>query len=212
MAVGNVTPDTGFTGGASRTISHNHDGNTILLGVGSYDTNTKITSVTWNGTAVNLLKTSYDGGGGENNIVHWYGLATSDAGTHDVVVSYSPNSPYGANYVVVSIIDAHASPFGETGGDFNNSDASPLSNTISMTAGSIAFDICSSSSTTPTVDSSQDELTNAALGGERVFASYKLDATEMVWTYSGSIRRAHAIIEVKTGAAPVRKWFFGGRT
>lgn len=139
-------------------------------------------------------------------------MATSDTGTHDVVVNYSPNSPYGANYVVISIIDAHASPFGATGGDFNNADASPLSNTISMTAGSIAFDICSSASTTLTADASQDELTNAVFGGERVFASYKLDAAEMVWTYSGSIRRAHAIIEVKSGAAAVRKWFFGGRT
>lgn len=167
-----------------------------------YTTQPNITSMVWNGTetltpAVAAVYVSAD----DTQIST---RANPTTGAHSLVVNFSPNTPYGAVVTAESYIGVAAA--GNTNTINGAALTSPESLSITVASGGMATDSIAGdglggdnfvpgSGQTPT-------FTPQAFGGEAVAASYKADATAMVWTWSGGVRRAaHAVLELTPAAA-----------
>lgn len=189
----------GDLGGTTHTLAHTVGvgSNTALFVTGSYNG-----SVTYNGVALTMLKTS-----GEAAI---WGLVAPAAGTHDIVqtTTFSTN----VNLHAISLFGVDQTTMSDASGGSNSAfQDSPLSNTIAVSAGGWAIDrVTGFSGTNDFVPASgQTEIADfytASSGGNRDASSYKAGATSMGWTWttpSSSAAVSHAIVAVKAagGAA-----------
>lgn len=202
--VNTPTANVNLTGGASISFSFQCNTGTDLLVIkfATYELSANITSMTFDGNALTPRANSADQ---DSEIVHSYTLTAPPTGSSKTLqINFSPNSSFGGTTIPICVSGAHpTTPIGNTANFNSGSQASPLSTAISMSAGSMAIDVTSTSgSSVTTHDASQTLIYEGDWGGsERASASYKLAATNMVWTYSGSRRVAHVIIEVKAAAS-----------
>jgi hypothetical protein len=185
-----------FTVGASA--------NELTVRHACYDTDQVITGITYGGVALTCLTIASDIAHNQNNSVQIWGLQNPPVGANNIVVTYNGTRQYEGGMIVTSHIGVTAYgnkvPNGTGGGNgFIGSDSSPLTTNISSSgADAVVLDMTCTNGTL-TVDASQTSIGNTSVGGERMSASSKNAATAMTWTFSGTIRTAHALIELIGG-------------
>ena len=186
------------------TLQTCYVGHHSFLTVDESPVQTNIASVTYNGVALTLqTRTTF-----ESDDTHIYTLVAPATGApHDLVFNYSPNVLFGAHIDPVCLSGVHqTTPIGNVVSSYSAAATSPRSDAISMTAGSLAYDIVTCNCT-PTVVGSQTQNYNVVWGGERAASSRLLDATAMAWTFSGTPRFAHSVVEIRAAGAAAPTFF-----
>ena len=91
LGIGNKSEGVVADSEVSKTWSHNHNGDYLVVGIGLTSCNTNLTSlsVTYDGVAMTRIGTASNGTGAGKPHVFLYGLATTNTGAHNVVVSWT---------------------------------------------------------------------------------------------------------------------------
>ncbi len=201
-----ATIDTSFTGGSSATVSATIGGSAdfLQLNFGTYasingGTAGGISGVTWNGTSM-VQKVTATQAADVAEGVAIYGLVAPATGTHNAVINFSPNCPFGGGVVIASWIGVdQTTPVDATASFASLTGTSPQALSVSVSAGGFASD-CIQIDGAPTADGSQTGIAANVQGGDYIGASYKASASAMQWTFSGTHRLAHAIIAIKAAS------------
>ena len=177
----------------------------MLVAHTAYEVDNTISGVTYNGVSMTALNIASDIAHNQNDSVQVFGLINPAAGAHNIVVTYSSNRQYEGGLMVVTFSGVTAVgnkvPVDTAGGaGFVAADTSPLTDNITSGADQIVVDFTCANGTL-TVDASQTQLFNQAVGGERQSASTKVNASSMVWTFTGTLRTAHSLIALNGAAA-----------
>jgi hypothetical protein len=174
-----------------------------------FDVDTNLTDVKYNGVAMTPLTiASVNNHASQSENVMAFGLANPAVGTHPILCTYTGGRQYDgfmipSSWKDVSAIGAKVPSVTSGGSGFNPSATSPLSTPITMAPGSVAVSGAYISAAT-TIDGSQTLLGSLTDdGGENIKSSYKLDATAMITTFTGSARAAQLVIELMgAGGSP----------
>ncbi len=200
-----ATTDNSFSGGGTATYSLTVDASTDFLEIQwiSYASVYNISSVVWNGvTMTQLVASTLTVDTGEDAAI--YGLAAPATGTHNLVINFSPNCPYGGAIVEKdwSGVD-QTTPVDNTAGINPAVPASPQTLSITVSAGGVASDVVNTGGATPIVDGSQTEDFNSTAGGDHFGSSHKASASAMTWTWMSSTPSAlsHVIIALKVASS-----------
>lgn len=175
---------------------------------GSYDSfDTTHQTATFNGVSATLQT----GAGHTAEDITVYTLASPATGAaHDFIVTYSSVAPPFGGYIqAFCLTGTNAStPVGQKTATFNVTDSSPMSDTITSASDSLVFDAGTTNwIATITPDASQTQLYNSfwgSPGNVTVESSDKVAGSTMQWTWTGggSLRTAHAVIEIKAAGTP----------
>lgn len=207
--VNTPTASNNTTGGA--TLSMNFQCNTgttgLLVHIGSYGTigGGSVDTLTSADYASASLTVATFSTGVNTEDTHILYLANPTTGSSQTLnINYSPNNPFGAIIQPICLSGVNvASMIGNVVSSYNAAQSSPISDAISITTGNVAFDVVTMNTlTNPVVVGSQTQISNIDwAGSEGIASSYLLDATAMGWTFGGTLRVAHSVVEVKAAAA-----------
>jgi hypothetical protein len=102
LAKGNTTTSNQNPNGATQTLSHNQDaGDDKYLFVSIVmSSSVTVSSMTYNGVAMTLLGSGNYGGLTQNN--HMFGLATTDSGSNNIVITFSGSQFSGTSIIAQS--------------------------------------------------------------------------------------------------------------
>lgn len=195
------------TGVNSLTFSHTVTGSNTILLVGAslrHDTGTgkTVTGVTFNGDAMTLVDQDTNNWGGQEYTSLWR-LVNPDAGTHDIVVTYSDVCDYAiAGGVSYTGVDQTA-PIGTA--TKANSDTGDPTVDVSSAAGELVVDSTIMDSPSTTVGAGQTERVNIQAGTPTLSQGMSEEAgaatVTMSWDQTQSDAWAVVAVPLKPAAA-----------
>ena len=199
ITAGNVSTETYANSATSYTHVHNNNGTVLVVLPMSYiDGSTiSVSGITYNGVA--MTHVIDDTSTSVSDHAEIWVLTTPANGSNNVVVTYNTAPSFGAIITAVSYTGVDlTTPIGATAQAASDSQASPVSTSITMASGSVAISgFILGGNPTVTPGSGQNSRTNADWGGEHYAVTDKGDATAMSYTYTGgAVRYAHVVAEL----------------